>query len=157
MSELPPMSELQLVVGWTGAPRSVAALRFAADLAGRITARLHVAHVVEMADTPIDPDGQDWEIEFRTRLTELERRAEAVPALDRLTAGWTYHALRGEAPARLLFRLATEVDAYAIVLGSPHTGLAGLLDQLAGSRVTRGVLAHDHTIPVISVPARDHE
>ncbi|MDX6585475.1 MAG: hypothetical protein QOI10_4659, partial [Solirubrobacterales bacterium] len=51
----------QLVVGYSEDPASGSALAVAADLAGRLFAHLHVAHVIDLDDYPIDPDSPSWE------------------------------------------------------------------------------------------------
>lgn len=50
-----------LVVGFDRYPSSWQALRFAITLAEPLNAYLHVAHIVDLDDVPIDPDGDDWE------------------------------------------------------------------------------------------------
>ncbi|GAA4400691.1 hypothetical protein GCM10023147_39550 [Tsukamurella soli] len=140
-----------LVVGWNGDPSSVAALRFAADLAERIRARVDVVHIHDFADTPMDPDSGDWEELVDQRLDDLARAAKEQ-LLGAVTAGWTYHVARGESPSKLLLRVAGEVGAYAVVLGSPHSGLLGVLDEFFGNRFARGVIAHNHTVPIVLVP-----
>ncbi len=147
-----PLGTVHVVVGWNGDPASVAALRFAADLARRLHACLDVIHIEDLEDTPVDADADDWEEQIDARLDDLARTAKAE-LLAGVPAGWTYHVARGEKPARLLLRVATDVNAYAIVLGSPHGGIVGVLDELFGSRVARGVLAHNHRLPLIFVPA----
>ncbi|MDF0531773.1 universal stress protein [Tsukamurella sp. 8F] len=150
----PEPSAPPVVVGWDGDPASVAALRFAADLASRIGARLDVVHIEDLVDTPIDPDGDDWEDALDARLDDLSRSVKHE-LLVGVPAGWTYHVARGEAPARLLLRVAEQADAYAVVLGSPHGGVRGVVEELFGSRVARGVLARNRILPLVFVPARD--
>ncbi len=57
--ELTPAFDI--VVGVNRDPASQEALIVAADLARRLHAHLHVVHVVDLADYPIDPDASDWE------------------------------------------------------------------------------------------------
>lgn len=57
----PSAARSHLVVGFDRHPTSHAALGYAIDLAGRLDAFLHVAHVVDTDDLPIDPDSAYWE------------------------------------------------------------------------------------------------
>ena len=60
----------QMVLGWDLHPNSFAALRFAVVMAQRLDAHLHVVHVVDVDDLPIDPDAWNWEEQLDQRLTE---------------------------------------------------------------------------------------
>ncbi|WP_285116749.1 universal stress protein [Leifsonia sp. fls2-241-R2A-40a] len=69
---------------------------------------------------------------------------------DRPPPSWALRLLAGD-PAKALGRLASEVDARLIVVGTRRRGMASALeDRLAGSVAAR--LAHDQLIPVVVVP-----
>jgi nucleotide-binding universal stress UspA family protein len=73
-----------LVVGFDRDAVSRAALTVAADLAGRLAARLVVVHVVDLDDYPIDPEAADWE----------EQRAGG--ATRSVSAAWPARGVAGE-------------------------------------------------------------
>ena len=65
---LPPTSHV--VVGFDRCPASYHALRFAIELAAPLNAYLHVAHIIDIQDFPVDPDGDDWEQCFADTLDQ---------------------------------------------------------------------------------------
>jgi nucleotide-binding universal stress UspA family protein len=137
-----------LVVGWDRQPASAAALRYAIGLAKRLNAHLHVVHIADVEDMPIDPDAWDWEQQFRE---SVDAQAVSARALLRgLGANWTYHAAHGR-PADVLADLADEVDAVMIVLGAPRGGMHSFIDTIAGQSVSHQ-LTHRHGRPVLLVP-----
>jgi nucleotide-binding universal stress UspA family protein len=141
-------SPAQLVVGWDRQPASAAALRFAVDLSQRLDAHLHVVHIADVDDLPVDPDAWDWEQQFNDSL-----EAHAVAArglLTELGANWTYHAVHGR-PPDVLANLAEEVDAVMIVLGAPRGGVHSFIDTFAGQSVSHQ-LARKHGRAVLLVP-----
>lgn len=83
-----------LVVGFDQHPASRAALTYAIDIAGRLNAFLHVAHVVDTDDLPIDPDSNDWEQRIADAV-EQERR-EACAMLAAMAGNWAYHSEEGD-------------------------------------------------------------
>ncbi|MGZ5365164.1 MAG: universal stress protein [Mycobacterium sp.] len=138
----------ELVVGWDGQPASIAALRYAVGLARRLDAHLHVAHIADFADLPVDPDAWDYEQQFHAT---LEAQAVAARALlDELGANWTYQAMHGR-PADVLADLAEEVDALMIVLGAPRVGVHSFIDTFAGQSVAHQV-TRKHGRAVLLVP-----
>ena len=147
--EMPPARRAaELVVGWDRQPASAAALRFAVGLAQRLDAHLHVVHIADVDDLPVDPDAWDWEQQFRDSL-----EAHAVGArtlLDELGANWTYHAGHGR-PPDVLADLAEEVDAVMIVLGAPRGGMHSFVDTFAGQSVSYQ-LTRKHGRAVLLVP-----
>ena len=138
----------QIVVGWDLQPNSSAALRFAVVMAQRLYAHLHVVHVADVDDLPIDPDAWNWEEQLDQRLAEDATTARTL--LDQLHAHWTYHAARGR-PSDVIADLAEETDALMIILGGPRGGVLSFLETLAGQSVL-DQLARQHGRPVLIVP-----
>ena len=141
-------SPAQLVVGWDRQPASAAALRFAVGLSQRLDAHLHVVHIADFDDLPVDPDSWDWEQQFHDSLEAHAVGARAL--LDELGANWTYHAVRGR-PPDVLADLAEEVDAVMIVLGAPRGGMHSFIDTFAGQSVSYQ-LSRKHGRAVLLVP-----
>ena len=138
----------ELVVGWDRQPASAAALRFAVGLSQRLNAHLHVVHIADFDDLPVDPDAWDWEEQFHASLEAHAVGARAL--LDELGANWTYHAVHGR-PPDVLADLAEEVDAVMIVLGAPRGGVHSFIDTFAGQSVARQ-LTRKHGRAVLLVP-----
>jgi nucleotide-binding universal stress UspA family protein len=65
-----------LVVGHSQDPSSDYALAAAVDLARRVRGRLHVVHVIETKDYPVDSDAADWEQQGAAVIAEQRRRVE---------------------------------------------------------------------------------
>ncbi|WLP89893.1 universal stress protein [Gordonia sp. NB41Y] len=138
-----------LVVGWDRHPDSLAAARFAAALAVPLRAHIHIVHIVDLDDEPIDPDAPDWEEQYRANVT-----AEAVTAralLDDVPASWTYHSGHGS-PADLLAQVADRYGALMVVVGSPRSGLMGYLDSVLGQSVAHRLIGA-RRVPLLLVPA----
>ncbi|MDT7758987.1 MAG: hypothetical protein QOH27_4885 [Mycobacterium sp.] len=144
----PAQALTELVVGWDRQPASAAALRFAVGLSHRLDAHLHVVHIADFDDLPIDPDAWDWEQQFHESLEAHAVGARAL--LDELGANWTYHAVRGR-PPDVLADLAEEVDAVMIVLGAPRGGMHSFIDTFAGQSVSYQ-LSRKHGRAVLLVP-----
>jgi nucleotide-binding universal stress UspA family protein len=142
-----------LVVGWDRQPASVAALRYAVGLARRLDAHLHVAHIADFDDLPVDPDAWDYEQQFHASLEAHAVRA--LTLLDELGANWTYHAMHGRPPDALA-DLAEEVDAVMIVLGAPRGGMHSFIETFAGQSVAYQ-LTRKHGRAVLLVPDPSHE
>ncbi|QCB51272.1 universal stress protein [Rhodococcus sp. PAMC28707] len=138
----------ELVVGWDGRPPSTSAVEYAVDLAERITAHLHVVHIVDIDDLPIDPDSSDYETELRATLDEQARHAREL--LDGLDASWTYHAWHGS-PADLLDTVADEYQALMVIIGSPRGGFMSFLDSIGGMSVSHRLISR-HRHPLLLVP-----
>src|SRR5882757_5032501 len=138
----------ELVVGWDRQPASAAALRFAVGLAQRLGAHLHVVHIADFDDLPVDPDAWDWEQQFHDSLDAHAVAARAL--LCELGANWTYHAMHGR-PPDVLADLAEEVDAVMIVLGAPRGGMHSFIDTFAGQSVSYQ-LSRKHGRAVLLVP-----
>jgi len=138
----------QMVLGWDLQPNSSAALRFAVVMAQRLDAHLHVVHVADVDDLPIDPDAWNWEEQLDQRLAENATTARML--LDQLHAHWTYHAARGR-PSDVIADLAEETDALMIILGGPRGGVLSFIETLAGQSVSHQ-LTSQHGRPVLIVP-----
>ncbi|WP_024793718.1 universal stress protein [Tomitella biformata] len=122
-----------LVVGYDRHPASRSALAFAADLAGRLDAGLHVVHVVDDEDVPVDPDSDDLEAATAGRAEWA--RAAADAQLAEFAGAWTYYSRHGR-PAVVLAQIATDTDAAMIVLGVPRKGLMAMMERLLGESVS---------------------
>jgi nucleotide-binding universal stress UspA family protein len=139
-----------LVLGYDLAPASQRALSVAVDFARRLGAHLHVVHVVDLSDYPVDPDAADWEEHAQA---SLRREHDNVEAALRYHAGsWTYHAWYGD-PIGLLARVADEHDALMIIVGTRGAGFGAALARLAGGSTSHGLLRRSDR-PVLVVPAR---
>ncbi|WP_099039223.1 universal stress protein [Mycobacterium neglectum] len=141
-------SSAELVVGWDGQPASVAALRYAIGLARRLDAHLHVAHIADFADLPVDPDAWDYEQQLRATLESHAVQARGM--LNELDANWTYHPMHGR-PPDVLADLAEEVNAVMIVLGAPRGGMHSFIETFAGQSVAYQV-TRKHGRAVLLVP-----
>lgn len=134
-----------LVVGYRDDEAGRAALSVGADLAGRMAATMHVVHVVDLSDYPIDPDDPDWERRAQDHLGQEQRQVEASMAESPCT--WTYHAAHGD-PVALLRRVADAHDALLFVVGT-RGGVGEVVSRLLGSpSVSHGLIARSHR-PVV--------
>lgn len=145
----PGAARCHLVVGFDRNPASHAALTYALDLAGRIGAFLHVAHIVDTDDMPVDPDAADWEQSVAAAV-EQERR-EAWALLENAAVSWAYYSRPGR-PSQLLAGLADTHEAEMIIIGASRGGLVSLLERLLGESVSTSLVHHAHR-PVLLVPA----
>lgn len=139
-----------VVLGHQAGPYGRAVLRHGADLARRLGAALHVVHVVDLSDYPIDPDAADWEQQAGQHLAAEQREVET--ALGDLPGSWTYHAAHGD-PVALLRRVADSYDALMFVVGSRGESAGSVISRLLGTRpsVSHGLIARSHR-PVLVVP-----
>lgn len=138
----------QMVLGWDLQPTSSAALQFAVIMAQRLNTHLHVVHVADIDDLPIDPDAWDWEGQLDQRLADNKTTARSL--LDQLDANRTYHGARGR-PSDVITNLADETDALMIVLGASRGGVHSFIETFAGQSVSRQ-LTRQHGRPVLIVP-----
>ncbi|MFC4605407.1 universal stress protein [Rhodococcus kronopolitis] len=138
----------RLVVGYDRHPASHSALTYAAALTERLDAHLHVVHVVDVEDMPVDPDSPDWE----QRVADVVARehTEAGAALAAISGRWTYHLQHGN-PADLLSSVADEYDASMILIGAPRHGLMSRMERLLGESVSAHLVQHGRR-PVVLVP-----
>ncbi|MGB7238806.1 MAG: universal stress protein [Rhodococcus sp. (in: high G+C Gram-positive bacteria)] len=146
---VPPVCHL--VVGFDRHPASRAALSYAMDLADRLNAFLHVAHIVDTDDLPIDPDSYDWEQRIADAVEQ--ERQEACTMLSTLPGNWAYYSREG-VPAQLLTTIAEANDALMIIVGTTRGGVMSLIERVLGESVS-STLARHALRPVLLVPATD--
>jgi nucleotide-binding universal stress UspA family protein len=139
-----------VVLGYRASPYGQAVLHHGADLAARLVAALHVVHVVDLSDYPIDPDSADWEQQAQKTLAAEQHAVET--ALADLPGSWTYHAAHGD-PVALLRQVADSYDALMFIVGSRGESAGGVVSRLLGTRpsVSHGLIAHSHR-PVLVIP-----
>ncbi len=142
-----------LLVGHDSQPASRAAVRYTADLAVRLGAHLHVVHVVDLSDTPIDADSAEWEEAAGRTLEALHEDARKL--LEEFDIGWTYHACHGD-PAELLARVAEEYHVMLIAVGATSRGLARRFME-GGSVARRLMRRHDVAVLVVPTPGAEAE
>ena len=142
-------SRCAVVVGFDRDPASVRALGVAADLAERLGADVHVVHAVDLSDYPVDPDSATWDDDAAAALAV--ERALADETLQGFGGHWTYRAVRGE-PADVIASVADDVDALLVVIGARREGAAAAISHLVGPSVSKGLLGHGSTRPVLVVP-----
>lgn len=141
-----------VVLGYRDGPLGQAVLGVGADLAARLGAALHVVHVVDLSDYPIDPDSPDWERQAQQTLAHEQRDVEDALARRQHTS-WTYHAAHGD-PVALLRQVADTHDALMFIVGSRGEGAASIASRLIGvPSVSHGLIARSHR-PVLVVPPR---
>ncbi|MGA3146148.1 MAG: universal stress protein [Acidimicrobiales bacterium] len=139
---------VDLVVGYDLREASQDALLVAVDLAERLGARLHIVHVVDLLDYPVDPDSSDWEDRGRMALDEEHERVEALMAGARVD--WTYYPERGE-PVRAITAIADRHDALMIVVGTRGAGFGASMQRLLGGGSVSHGLLREHSRPVLIV------
>ncbi|CAG7639701.1 universal stress protein [Rhodococcus opacus] len=140
-----------LVVGFDRYPASHGALSFAMDLAVPLRAYVHVAHIVDLDDFPIEPDRNDWE--QRIVDTVERERTEACTMLAALPGNWSYYSREGN-PAHLLASIADANDALMIIIGTSRGGLVSLLERVVGESVSSHLIHHGRR-PVVLIPEAD--
>jgi nucleotide-binding universal stress UspA family protein len=136
-----------LIVGYDGHERAANTLLFAADFATRLAAHLHVVHVVDLDDYPIDPDSAFWE-ERAVESIQEEHDAAASTSKD-WTGSWSYDVEHGD-PAKALTRVATQKAALLIVVGARAGGVLRHILSAHGS-VTNDLSREG--FPVLVAPA----
>ncbi len=140
-----------LVVGFDRNPASVGALDVACGLAERLGADVHVVHAIDLSDYPVDPDSATWEADAEAAVAD--ERALAAATLKDFGGRWTYHAAHSD-PAELLATVADEVDALMVVVGARREGPAAAISHLVSPSVSKRLLGHGGTRPVLVVPRR---
>ena len=138
-----------LVVGHDRRPYSQRALAVATDLAVGLGAYLHVVHILDLDDYPIDPDIPEWE---EHAATVIAREKDQVrTALEGRLTDWTFTVDRGERVSKLT-SVADQYDALMIIVGTHGDGLGGTLAHLVrGTSVSHGLIRRKHR-PVLVVP-----
>ncbi|MEU0126440.1 MULTISPECIES: universal stress protein [unclassified Streptomyces] len=141
------------MIAFEASPAGDAALAFSVEMAERLGARLHVIHVTDLADYPIDPDLAGSALESNViRKSSEHRRAEVDRLLADFGGEWTYTDETGNVVDRIK-RVARRYDALAIILGSSAPGLAGTLHRSLKGSVLRDLTRHSDRV-VMVVPAR---
>ncbi|MEU6443174.1 universal stress protein [Streptomyces sp. NPDC047046] len=140
-----------LVVAYESSSHSEAALDFAIELAERLGARLHVVHVTDMDDYPVDPDmaGSDVEAKYIEESLSAERTAVESRMSD-FSGDWEYINESGDT-VRRISELADHLDAVMVVVGGPIHGLLEALHRTLTGSVGR-VLAERSARAVTVVP-----
>lgn len=113
----------------------------------RLNAHVHVVHIQDMDDEPLDPDCDSWESQSRTAIAAAETSAH-----DEFSTGdvsWEYHRAHGPAAVQLL-GVAQQCDALMIILGSPRGGPASALDTLLGQSVSHRLIGA-RRVPLVLV------
>jgi nucleotide-binding universal stress UspA family protein len=138
-------------------------LRTATQMAARLSAPLLCAYVDEASylvewdparsahRLSLHPDKDDDDV----RAVTLEIRAvieDAVGASGDPSINWTLRTLAGD-PARALARLAAEINAPMIVVGTSEKGLAHRISEALNGSVAAW-LSHHQSRPVLVVPYR---
>jgi nucleotide-binding universal stress UspA family protein len=127
-----------------------AVLPVAVDLGRRLRARLHVVHVVDPGDFPVDPDDPGWEEQgARTLAAEREDVRRTLAGYE---WGWSYQTWYGD-PATTLAAVAETHDALLVVVGRHAAGLPEVVHRLTGGSVSRRLLDRSAR-PVLLVPLR---
>jgi hypothetical protein len=159
MSAENPNGPPPLVVGVLPGQRAEV-LRTAAALASRLNAPLICAHVDEASylvewdparsahRLSLHPDTDNAEIRAVTR----ELRSYIGAACDPFGVHWTLRTLAGD-PARALGRLAAEVGAAMIIVGTPEPGLGHRISAALNGSVAAW-LSHHQDHPILIVPVR---
>lgn len=139
---------VHLVMGYDSGPAGRRALFVAVDLCERLGARLHVIHIAEVDDYPVDPDTDGWD----ERAAEVWRhqRSETAEVLDARDVAWDFAVRRGD-PAAVLAGAATESAALMVIIGAPAAGLGAGLEHAVDPSTARVLIRH-HGVPVLVVP-----
>jgi nucleotide-binding universal stress UspA family protein len=156
-------SQLSVLVGVDGEEGGWVALRHAADLAQRLDAHLHVAHVVAFhagIAVPVgpapavpmspmsvgDPSVDARECEHANDLTAKHLAGHP--------GGWDFHSAVGD-PGQVLGDLAEELDAYCVVVGSRGAGFAAFMERLLRPSVSQELIRHRHRPVLVVSPHHD--
>ena len=135
-------------------------LQTAATLAQRLSAPLLCAYVDEASylvewdparsahRLSLHPDKNDDDIRSLTN----DLKSAIGSAIPSASPEWTLRTLAGD-PARALGRLATEVNAPMIIVGTPEKGFGHRITELLNGSVAAW-LTHHQSRPVLVVPFR---
>lgn len=137
-----------LVVGFKDNPEGRNALAHAVQLGARLGAAIHILHVIDLADYPIDPDTSDWEREAQRTVDAEEAEVRAL--MVDFPGIWTYSTSRGD-PLSELRQAADLHDAAMVILGAhgdtPRASLARFLRRSLSQSLVRSLRR-----PVLVVP-----
>ena len=159
MSAERPSGPPPLVVGVLPG-QSPEVLQTAAPLANKLATELICAYVDEASylvewdparsahRLSLHPDTDNTEI----RAVTQELRNNIGSACDPLGIHWTLRTLAGD-PARALGRLAAEVGAAMIIVGTPEPGLGHRISAALNGSVAAW-LSHHQDHPILIVPVR---
>lgn len=138
-----------LVVGVNSRDPGAAALHESIKVAGLMKSHLHIVHVRDNNDAPLDPDSADWEPDLNQAIALIRNRT--VSALDESNwKNWSYLEFSGD-PATVLHDEADAVDAVMIVIGVPQRDVVARMGEVLGDTVSARLI-HRSRRPVLSVP-----
>ncbi|WP_018179405.1 universal stress protein [Jongsikchunia kroppenstedtii] len=138
---------MHLIVGYDAHPASQAALGFAVWIGRDIGAKIHVVHVVDSDDLPVDPDSLDYDNELQAHLST---HRQVVAGMLGSHDDWEY-AAHGGLPASVLMNMAQRLHPAMIVVGRPQHGIGAMLEHALSGSVSRSLL-HRAACPVVIVP-----
>lgn len=139
------------VVGYRQGPTGRAALQYAVWLADAVAGRVHVVHVTDLDDFPVDPDDLDWELEAEGRLAAV--RSEVDAALDGHARPWSYEVAHGDA-GDALADVALRRGATMVVVAAHVDGRLGRLQRLVARSIARELFDRA-ACPVLVVPCKE--
>jgi nucleotide-binding universal stress UspA family protein len=144
-----------LVVGYDRRETSRYALSMATDLTRKVGGHLHVVHVVDLLDYPVDPDSSEWEEQAQVALGHERRRVDAL--MEGSGVEWTYHPERGQ-PVGALIAVADRFDALMIVVGTRGAGMGASMQRfLGGGSVSHGLIQEPgRPVLIVSRPPGGH-
>jgi nucleotide-binding universal stress UspA family protein len=134
-----------ILVAVDGGDRTRSVLRAAADLAGRLSARLEIVHVVRRVPG-LPPEVTDPTL---TQDVGADLFPEIVETLADSAVGWNLHTVEGD-PAQQVVRVARGVDAALIVIGAHDDRAHHLLSRRARCIVER--LMRRPEVPLLVYP-----
>lgn len=139
------------VVGYRRGVTGRTALGYARWLTDAVPGHLHVVHVTDLDDFPLDPDEFDWEAEAEERLAAV--RAEVDGQLTHSSMTWSYEVAHGD-PGEALAEIAVR-DRVSMVIVSAHIdGRTGRLHRMVARSIVQELFDRAQC-PVLVVPCRD--
>ncbi|UYM06444.1 universal stress protein [Solicola gregarius] len=141
-----------LVVGYRQGATGKAALRYARWLADALGGHVHVVHVTELDDFPVDPDQLDWELEAERRLSTVRAEVETLLGDDDASS-WSYEVAHGD-PGDALADVARSRRAAMVVVAAHVDGRLGRLHRLVARSIARELFDRA-ACPVLVVPCEE--
>jgi len=139
---------MSVIIGFDSHPSSRAALTYGATLARQLGTEIHVVHVEDSSDQPVDPDELDYEAELRSNLNRHESQARDLLGAD--TSDWDFTCVHG--PIRdALRRMSDRYPESILVIGERRPGLRALLASVFDRPVASSIVRHTGC-PVLVVP-----